>query len=101
MGGFGVARNSTRKLFWPLANQVESSRSLNQFAWQAGLGTLYSLSPQFALDINYSILNIGDVTNTGNFNTVASNGVGVIGEPTRLHNLYDNQVQIGMQYKFS
>ena len=101
MGGLGLAHNKTTNIYWPLAVQTEFGHDTNRLAWQVGIGSLYSLSNSVDIDFNYTFLNIGNITNTGQYDAVASNGTPTSGAPTQLIRAYSNQLQVGLHYRFA
>lgn len=100
MGGLGVAQNKTSNIFWPLSAQTEFSDRTTQFAWQAGIGGLYAVNPHWMVDINYHFVSLGEVKNSGQYDTVGPNGVPANGAPTRFNRLYSNQFELGVIYRF-
>lgn len=100
MGGIGVAHNKTSDIFWPAAVQTEFSDKITQFAWQAGLGALWVLNDSWALDVNYTFVSLGEVRNSGQYNTIAANNVPAFGAPTKFATVYSNQVEAGVHYRF-
>ncbi|STY31376.1 SapA-like protein [Legionella wadsworthii] len=98
-GGLGAAHNTTNTIFWPLAVQHEFGSTTTQFAWQVGAGGLFRMTKHLDIDINYSFLNIGRTTNSGQYDTIASNGTPANGAPTRFSRVYSNQLSFGLNYR--
>lgn len=101
MGGIGGSHNKTNAIFWPLAVQTEFSDKTNQFAWQAGAGALYALTDAWLVDANFTVVSLGKVSNSGQYNAVAANGVPASGSPTRFNRVYSNQIEAGVHYRFN
>ncbi|MBS0358443.1 MAG: porin family protein [Proteobacteria bacterium] len=98
--GIGIAQNRTTSIFWPLAGQVEGSKTLYQFAWQIGAGASFPLSQNLSLDANYKLVSLGDFSNNGQFNTPGNQNTGTSGPASHWKTLYANQFQIGLRYAF-
>ncbi|MCE0722714.1 outer membrane protein [Legionella resiliens] len=98
-GGVGAATSKTNTIFWPLAVQHEFGRTITRFAWQVGAGSLFRVTEHLDVDINYSYLTIGQTTNSGQYDTIASNGVPANGAPTRFLRVYSNQLSFGLNYR--
>ena len=100
MGGVGAARNRNTNIYWPLAVQTEFADKSTHFSWQAGVGALYALSDCWLIDINYTFVSLGEVSNSGQYDTIAANNVPAFGAPTRFSQVYSNQVELGVHYRF-
>lgn len=98
-GGLGAATSKTNTIYWPLAVQHESGLTTTHFAWQVGAGSLYRVTEHFDIDISYSYLAIGQTSNSGQYDTIASNGVPASGAPTRFLRVYSNQLSFGLNYR--
>ena len=59
-GGIGYARNTFRPLFALVPSVTQEG-----FAWQAGLGVNYALSPHSALGLGYRYVDAGDLATLG------------------------------------
>ena len=93
--GIGASRNSTNFIYWPVAAQKESGRSITQLAWQVGAGFACPLTKRLLFDVSYQFIDLGSFKNTGVFN------VGPPGAPTSWKTLYSNQVQAGVRYSLA
>ncbi len=98
-GGLGAARSTTNTIYWPLAVQHESGLATTSFAWQLGVGSLYRVTDHLDIDISYSYLALGRTANSGQYDVIAANGVPANGAPTRLLQVYSNQLSLGLNYR--
>lgn len=101
LGGLGVSHNKTANLYWPLNVQTEFGRSINQLAWQVGIGSLFSISDCIDIDFNYAYVHLGDVKYTGQYDAIGANGVPASGAPTQFRDTYSNQLELGLHYRIA
>lgn len=103
--GIGPSMTSTSQIFWPDAsvNQLEGGHRIINFAWQVGAGVSYALTDYLDLDFNYEFFGLNKFANNGFFTQLAPEGDSAAGQaaPTTFRRLYDNQLQIGVRYKFN
>jgi opacity protein-like surface antigen len=98
-GGIGFSSNHispTGVAVGPSGGSLNSDTS-SQFAWQVGAGVSYNLSQNWALDIGYRYLDMGEAR-TGD--DLAINGVGTIGSVAQHGDLQAHEVQVGLRYSF-
>jgi len=80
----------------PLGGSLNNDTS-TQFAWQASAGVSYSLTRNWALDLGYRYLDMGEA-HTGDELTL--NGGGAVGGYTQRGDLQAHEVQVGLRYSF-
>lgn len=103
--GIGPAMSNTSQIYWPdpSVNQFEGGHRIINFAWQVGAGISYSLTNYLDIDFNYQFFGLNKFSNNGYFTQLAPVGDSAAGQaaPTTFKRVYDNQLQIGVRYKFN
>ncbi|HVA13878.1 MAG TPA: outer membrane beta-barrel protein, partial [Stellaceae bacterium] len=92
-GGVGFARNDLDKMTFggPFAGAALGGSTRTNFAWGAGAGVGYALTPNLTLDVGYKYLDLGDM-NTGS----AMAGVAT---PLKA-DLHVHTVMVGVRFAF-
>jgi len=104
-GGVGISRNKTGTLVehedGPPNGMTTDGNTINQFAYKLSAGTLFSLTEQLSLDVNYQYVNLG----------AFKGGIEVYDEEERAGDedyqrgtnggdIKTQELMIGLQYKF-
>lgn len=98
-GGVGFSSNHispTTVAVGPFGGSLNNDTS-TQFAWQVSAGVSYDLTQNWALDLGYRYLDMGEAR-TGDDLTI--NGVSTVGGATQHGDLQAHEVQVGLRYSF-
>ena len=96
-GGVGISRNKMGTATAPSEFDVSyvGDNKINQFAYKLSAGTLFSLTEQLSLDVNYQYVNLG---------AFKGGIVGITGadkeRPTNGGDIKTQEIMVGLQYKF-
>jgi opacity protein-like surface antigen len=103
--GAGIARNKTGLYTTDITGTgytaVDASNTTNNFAYKLGLGTKYSISNDFDLDLRYQYSDLGKFS-TGAMESSYNNGVFVDSgnSAKQTGKLSAHQILVGVSYKF-
>jgi len=89
--GLGAAKAKTRVSAQNSVIDFEQKLSDTSFAWNAGAGVSFEMSPHTALEIGYRYANYGKASDA-----VANGGVAIVGESK----LSAHEALLGLRYKF-
>ena len=102
-GGVGISRNKMGTTVFrsngiPSGTTIDGD-TINQFAYKLSAGTLFSLTKQLSLDVNYQYVNLGafkggeDILNVGE-------SVGTLQRGLNGGEIKTQELMVGLQYKF-
>ena len=102
-GGIGISRNKMGTINGHTSGTYNNTdidgNTINQFAYKLSAGTLFSLTEQLSLDVNYQYVNLGafkggtEHTNTDLSTSIYQRGING-GE------IKTQEIMVGLQYKF-
>ena len=102
-GGVGISRNKmgTTEIYLnglPAGVTIDGN-TINKFAYKLSAGTLFSLTEQLSLDVNYQYVNLGDFKSGTN---VYENGVfdGTLQRGIDGGDIKSQELMFGLQYTF-
>ena len=104
-GGVGISRNKMGTATAPSEFDVSyvGDNKINQFAYKLSAGTLFSLTEQLSLDVNYQYVNLGAFKGGTSQYTVSAFGEGPQVDLQRGingGNIKAQELMVGLQYKF-
>ena len=104
-GGVGISRNKMGTAIAPSDVDVSyiGDNKINQFAYKLSAGTLFSLTEQLSLDVNYQYVNLGAFKGGTSQYVVTAFGEGPgpdLGRGINGGDIKTQELMVGLQYKF-
>ena len=98
-GYYITAKGGASKTFNTGATSFDDGNTINQFAYKLSAGTLFSLTEQLSLDVNYQYVNLGAFKSGVR---VEINGVfaGNLVNGVNGGEIKTQELMVGLQYKF-
>jgi len=104
-GGVGISRNKMGTATAPTNVDVSyiGDNKINQFAYKLSAGTLFSLTEQLSLDVNYQYVNLGAFKGGTSQYVVTAFGEGPgpdLGRGINGGDIKTQELMVGLQYTF-